>query len=318
MEFRGSEEHFRPDELRPSLDTPFAHAVAAHVGTRHTHIVLDPQDILTEQLETLRARDLPGMGDMDVSLLLLFKEIRKHSTVALSGESADEVFGGYPWFHDPEAVKNPGFPWAHGRTGRYEVLDPGLLQQLQLRDYVKDRYIEALREVPYLAGEEGIDRRLREVFYLNLTRFLPALLDRKDRMSMAAGLEVRVPFCDHRLVEYVYNIPWSIKTYDGREKSVLRGAAADLLPESVLQRKKSPYPSTQDPRYGQMLRERATTILADRSSAAVELLNVPRVREILAEPLESSGFGPNRRRVELLVSLDDWLRRYPVQLRLET
>jgi asparagine synthase (glutamine-hydrolysing) len=126
-----------------------------------------------------------------------------------------------------------------------------------------------------------------------------------------------VPFCDHRLVEYIYNTPWSIKTYDGREKSLLRGAAAGLLPDSVLQRKKSPYPSTQDPRYGQMLREQATEILADRASPVVGLLNGQRVREVLDAPLESSGFGPNRRRVELVISLDEWLRRYPVRMRLD-
>jgi asparagine synthase (glutamine-hydrolysing) len=245
--------------------------------------------------------------------------------VALSGESADEVFGGYRWFHDPEIVATPTYPWlaAHNRSNggvnpAIDILEPDLAKLLDLAGYEADTYRTSLAEVEHLPGADPQERRMREVFYLHLTRWVQVLLDRKDRLSMAHGLEVRVPFCDHRLVEYVYNTPWSLKTYDGREKSLLRGAAADLLPESVLQRKKSPYPSTQDPRYEKTLRDRATKILADDASPAVDLLNVPRLRELLDSPLESSGFGPNRRRVELVISLDNWLRRYPVRLRLES
>ncbi|MDH6111069.1 asparagine synthase (glutamine-hydrolyzing) [Kitasatospora sp. MAP12-15] len=315
MEFRGSEEHFKPDALRPSLDTPFAHAVAGHLGTRHTHIVLDPQDLLADQLDTLRARDLPGMGDMDVSLLLLFKEVRKHSTVALSGESADEVFGGYPWFHDPEALKNPGFPWAHGRTGRYEVLDPGLLQRLQLREYVKDRYVEAIGEVPYLDGEEGIDRRLREVFHLNLTRFLPALLDRKDRMSMAAGLEVRVPFCDHRLIEYLWNIPWWMKNVGSIEKGLLRKAVGDLLPEEVANRPKSAFPVAQDPAYDAAVRDRLRDILADSNSPLLNLVDKARLTATLAAPTGEWNGPQSTAWLGYLLEVDTWLRTYRVRIR---
>ena len=156
--------------------------------------------------------------------------------MALSGESADEVFGGYAWFHDEAAVARPGFPWWLDDTGLANVLAGDLRERIRPADYVGDRYAEALAEVPRLPGETGVARRMREVSYLALTRFLPVLLDRKDRMSMAVGLEVRVPFCDHRLVEYVFNTPWSLKTFDGREKSLLRHATADTLPRSVVER----------------------------------------------------------------------------------
>jgi asparagine synthase (glutamine-hydrolysing) len=109
--------------------------------------------------------------------------------------------------------------------------------------------------------------------YLHLTRFLRYLLDRKDRMSMAVGLEVRVPFCDHRLVEYVYNTPWALKTYDGREKSLLRGAARDLLPDSVVQRVKTPYPSTQDWHYILDLQMQGRELLGQPAHPAFELID---------------------------------------------
>jgi asparagine synthase (glutamine-hydrolysing) len=327
VDFVGQTESFLPDAMRETPDAPFARAAAAHVGTDHHEVVLDVATMMdpVHRISAMVAMDAPQpMGDMVTSAYLLFGAVRAGSTVALSGESADEVFGGYRWFHDPDVVAAPTYPWmaAHNRSNgganpASDILDPDLAKLLDLPGYEADTYRTALGEVEHLPGADPGERRMREMFYLHLTRWVQVLLDRKDRLSMAHGLEVRVPYCDHRLVEYVYNVPWSVQTYDGREKSLLRGAAAGLLPAAVLERKKSPYPSTQDPRYGQMLKERATAILADRSSPALELVNVPRVRELLDEPLEASGFGPKRRRVELVISLDEWLRRYPVQLRLD-
>lgn len=182
----------------------------------------------------------------------MFKAIRGHSTVALSGESADEVFGGYPWFHNEEQRSADTFPWLANTRSPINpggLLDAGVSRQLDLDTYRRDAYRTALDEVPYKDGETGLEKRMREVCYLHLTRMVQSLLDRKDRMSMAVGLEVRVPFCDHRLVQYVFNTPWSLKTYDGREKSILRGATYDVLPESVADRKKSGYPGSFDPAY---------------------------------------------------------------------
>ena len=327
VDFAGQTENFVPEEMRETPDAPYARATAAHVGTEHHEVVLDVATMMDplHRISAMQAMDAPSaMCDMITSAYLLFGAVRAGSTVALSGESADEVFGGYRWFHDPDVLAAPDFPWlaAHNRANggvnpAVDILDPGLAKLLDLPGHQADTYRTAIGEVEHLPGADPAERRMREIFYLHLTRWVQVLLDRKDRLSMAHGLEVRVPFCDHRLVEYVYNTPWSTKTFDGREKSLLRGAAAGLLPESVLQRKKSPYPSTQDPRYGQMLRDRATEILADSSSPAVDLLNVARMRELLDGPMESNGFGPTRRKVELMISLDEWLRRYPVQLRLD-
>jgi asparagine synthase (glutamine-hydrolysing) len=186
-----------------------------------------------------------------MSLYLLFKAIREQSTVALSGESADEIFGGYKQFHDPVVQQTDFWPWIAMYNRDWRNDDAGGIARLGLPEYWRDRYASAVAEVGRVPSEDEFTHRMRVMSYLHLTRFVRILLDRKDRMSMAVGLEVRVPFCDHRLVEYVYNTPWSMKTYDSREKSLLRGATREVLPESVVQRVKSPYPSTQDPHYAE-------------------------------------------------------------------
>jgi asparagine synthase (glutamine-hydrolysing) len=262
VDFVGHAENFVPDEVRSTPDGPYVHDVAELAGTDHQDIVLSSDQLADPEVraKVIRARDLPnGLGDMDASLYLLFKAIRGHSTVALSGESADEVFGGYQQFFDPEARRAATFPWlvrfARHRGERGQILNPALLRNLRLEEYVRDAYRTSLSTVETLPGESALESRMREICYLHLTHFVRILLDRKDRASMAVGLEVRVPFCDHRLVEYVYNTPWSLKTFDGREKSLLRAATADVLPTSVVERVKSPYPSTQDPEYARRLRE---------------------------------------------------------------
>lgn len=150
---------------------------------------------------------------------------------------------------------------------------------------------------------------MREVCYLHLTRWLIELLDRKDRMSMAVGLEVRVPFCDHRLVEYVFNTPWAFKTFDGREKSLLRAAVADVVPEPILKRVKSPYPATQDVAYEQDLRDSIGRI-ADRQDAPVApLLDRAAVKEITADPAETTS-SITRLALETALDLNALLEAY--------
>jgi asparagine synthase (glutamine-hydrolysing) len=320
VDFAGYTENFRPDDLRGTPDGPYAHVLAEHVGAGHSDIVLDTATLMdrANRDAVLAARDLPlGLGEGDTSLYLLFRAIREQSTVALSGESADEVFGGYRWFHDKAAVNAGTFPWlagieafaGRGAGHRDSLLDAGLVRKLDLPGYHDARYREALAEVPYLDGESGHERRMREISYLHLTRFVQFLLDRKDRMSMAVGLEVRVPFCDHRLVEYVYNTPWAMKTFDGREKSLLRAATRDVLPEMVAQRVKSPYPSTQDPRYTEALRGELKNVLADRDAPVRPLIDA----DAAARAADSSTEA-YRTSMELILSIDSWLRQYGTEL----
>ncbi|QHS50139.1 asparagine synthase (glutamine-hydrolyzing), partial (plasmid) [Klebsiella michiganensis] len=273
VDFTQNQQQFTIDSVRGSPDSPYALALSKHVGSRHKEILLNSDDLLDPSVrdKVLRATDIPPMywGDMWPSLYLLFREIRKHSTVALSGEAADEIFGGYQWFRNPAALQANTFPWLTSGSLRYfggtQLFSLDLLKKLDLEAYRQDSYQAALREVPVLPGESDQNRRMREITYMNLTRFLQTLLDRKDRMSMAASLEVRVPFCDHRLIEYVFNTPWEMKSNDGREKSLLRAAVKDLLPESILTRTKTPYPATQDPTYEIGLRHQLQEILSDNN-----------------------------------------------------
>ncbi|GAA3826506.1 asparagine synthase (glutamine-hydrolyzing) [Sphaerisporangium flaviroseum] len=327
VDFVGYSENFSPDEMRDAPDTPYVHDLVRHLehlGVEHTDIVLDSGDLMDPKVRAavLRARDLPtGIGDMDTSLYLLFKAIRQRSTVALSGESADEVFGGYRWFHEPEAVGADTFPWLATQGGaRFtaleEVLDRDLLRKIDLNGYRAQRYRQALDEVPRLPGEDGLQARMREISYLHLSRFVQILLDRKDRMSMAVGLEVRVPFCDHRLVEYVFNTPWSMKTFDGHEKSLLRAAVADVLPRSVLERRKSPYPSTQDPAYEKALREETARLLASGELVAAPMLDLSKVRAMLDQPQGGVSRHDVRAALEGLLQFNAWLERYQVRVSL--
>ncbi|GLZ43740.1 asparagine synthase (glutamine-hydrolyzing) [Actinokineospora sp. NBRC 105648] len=313
---------FAPDAVRASPDAPFARELAAHVGARHSEVLLDSAELADPAVRAavLRATDLPPAfwGDMWPSLYLLFRAIRQHSTVALSGESADELFGGYLWFRNPNAVGADTFPWLTSGSARYfgglGLLDRGLLEKLDVPGYRAARYREALAEVPVLPGEDGRERRMREITYLNLTRFVQTLLDRKDRMSMAVGLEVRVPFCDHRLVDYVFNVPWSMKAFDGREKSLLRAATADLLPDSIVRRVKTPYPTTQDPGYAKALRVQLAGVLSDPDAPVRPFLDVDRARRAVDRPAGEVSRPYDRGGIEMALWLDAWLRAYDVTL----
>lgn len=335
VDFEGHAERFRKDHWHEDPDAGYAAEVARHVGARHEPVVLRTGDMADPVVgaAALAAQDLPSpIPDMDRSLYLLLRGVRRHSTVALMGEVADELFGGYQSFRDRSLLDTGNFPWVSmglrvaplGRsTG---LLDRHLLKQVDVPGYSAARYAEAVAEVPRAAGgragtteagASGEETLLRRAGYLHLTRWLPLLLARDDRLSMAVGLELRVPYCDHRLVEYAWNIPWAMKNAHGREKAVLRAAVSDLVPDSVLRRRKSPFPVTQDPGYGQVLREQLDAVVSDPNSPVRPLLDRAACTRLLdaRRPVEATGWG-ERRDVEMVLQLDAWLRRYRVRLEL--
>lgn len=219
------------------------------MGTQHKSIVLDAEKLVDNLLVPMRAKDLPGIGEIETSLFLLFNEMEKGATVALSGESADEIFSGYPWFHQEKFLNADIFPWLMNLRGMGYILSESLREKLDIQNYQEKRYREALEEVPRLEGESDVQSKQRQMSYMFITRFLPFMLDRKDRSSMMNGFEVRVPFCDYRLVEYLWNVPIEMKNVDGIEKGILRCAFEGYLPDDVRNRKKSAYPSTNDDKY---------------------------------------------------------------------
>jgi len=322
LDFADHGAQFVTNNFNLTSDTPFVRALVERIHSSHQEIVLDSSTMADPglHLEVVRALDLPPVywGDMWPSLYRLFQEVRKHSTVALSGEAADEVFGGYRWFHDQNALQENTYGWLASATGKFfdgkSVLDPGLLAKLDMKHFIHDSYAQAVNEMAILPGESAVERRMRQETYIHLTRCMQLMLDRKDRMSMAVGLEVRVPFCDHRLVEYVFNIPWEMKTFDGREKSILRAAARDLLPQSILERIKNPYPATQDPAYERELRATMGAIVSDRQAPVRPLLDLKRVEEILHQEIGSSSSRQNRIGLELAIGMNTWLKEYDVAL----
>ncbi|XEC93226.1 asparagine synthase (glutamine-hydrolyzing) [Paenibacillus tarimensis] len=321
VDYVDNDKYFQANAFQPNSDAPWIKRMTEYLGTIHHSIQFDTPE-LTEALDAaVAARDLPGMADVDGSLYLFCREIKKGATVAVSGEAADEIFGGYPWFHREEALNAGTFPWSLAAAMRSELLSPDIAAWIRPLEYIGDRYADALAEVPHLDGETEAQRRMRTMSYLNISRFMPTLLDRKDRMSMAVGLEVRVPFCDHRLVEYVWNIPWEIKTAGDREKGILRRALRGVLPDDVLSRKKSPYPKTHNPKYLAAVKTRLHEVLNDSSSPLLPLVNVKKIVQLLDSPDGSSNipwFGQLMSGPQLfayLIQVNTWLNRNSVSIR---
>lgn len=319
IDYVDNERYFKSSSFQPDADEPWVKRMSNEFNTAHNYIKIDTPQLAKSLISAVEARDLPGMADIDSSLLLFCKEIKKEATVALSGECADEIFGGYPWFHREDMLNSNTFPWAIALDERLKILSDDLKELIQPEKYIARRYEETLEEVPKLSGENPLEARRREMFYLNITWFMSTLLERKDRMSMATGLEVRVPFCDHRLVQYVWNIPWNIKMYNGREKGILRQAMSGILPEDVLYRKKSPYPKTHNPSYESEVRRWILDILNDSSSPLIPLINKKAVMK-LAESKSDYGkpwFGQLMATPQMfayLIQIDHWLRKYKIKI----
>lgn len=320
VDYVGHAEHFDPQLLQLSQDAPYAHEVAAKAGTDHTDIVLDPAILADPDVRgrVISARDVPtGLGDTETSLYQLFTAIREYSTVALSGEAADEVFGGYTQFFSEAARTTDMFAWivhfARQLADEQAIYLPEYRAALDLDTFLRDDYASATAGIDRLDGESDADYRMRQINHLHITRFVRGLLDRKDRLSMAVGLEVRVPFCDHRLVEYVYNTPWSLKTHNGREKDLLRAAAADLLPPSVLERVKSGYPATPHPDYVTALRQQAAELVRRRDHRVFDLVRREWVRSAADTATELLPHA-SRRCLERVLDLAQWIDIYNPRL----
>ncbi|WP_096434763.1 asparagine synthase (glutamine-hydrolyzing) [Alteribacter populi] len=281
IDYEENDKYFKASKFQPNPDAPWVKKMSEYVGSSHRGCVIDNQMLFDYLEAATAARDFPGMADIDSSLLWFSEKVKENVTVGLSGECADEIFGGYPWFHDEDAIQGDIFPWMRAVDERQSLLRPELQKKLALKEYVKERYQSTVQETPLLDGESELEAKRRALFYVNITWFMTTLLDRKDRMSMAASLEVRVPFADHRLVEYVWNVPWEMKMYGGREKGILRKALEGILPHEVLYRKKSPYPKTHHPVYTQKVIEALHEVVHKGDSPLFDLFDRVKIRELV-------------------------------------
>lgn len=328
VDYVGHADTFDPDEVRSTPDYPYVEVMTRHLGTLHTRVELSTDQLLDPAVRAavLRARELPTvMGDLDTSLYLLCKAARQDTTVSIMGDAADELFGGYPWYHDPSLYDTGTLPWlefARRISAKLQMrttglLDPDLVRTLEAAEYERAEYDASIARMPELAGESEVDRRLRRMTFVNFDGYLRSVvLDRKDRVGMACALEGRVPFLDHRLVEYVHNVPWALKSFDGREKSLLRAAVRDLLPPSVLYRRKAGYPPTDDPRYDKGLAARLAALVADPAAPARPLLDLATAKSYVDDPAGPAAGAVNRFSLELVLSLNDWLDAFGVRLAL--
>ena len=314
VDYADNDKYFTPNKFQPNSDGHYIRLMQKTLDTDHHWCVLTPEELAAELENATIARDLPGMADVDFSLLAFCRRIKEQVTVALSGECADEIFGGYPWYRDPEVRDRDGFPWAQNTALRASLALP----HLQVgEDYVRSRYVDTCRESDILPGTSPQEKRIKEMVNLNQRWFMQTLLDRKDRMSMYSGLEVRVPFCDYRIAEYLYGVPWEFKEYGGKEKGLLRYAMADFLPEEVLWRKKSPYPKTFDPKYLELIRHRMEVLLSQPDAPLFALVSRDGVRKLMASEQPWPWYGQLMRlpqTLAYLLQLDFWLRHNRVEL----
>lgn len=318
VDYRDNDKYFTKSIFQPNSDDSYIDQMVDFLGTHHHRVVLEPEALCAALLPATDARALPGMADVDSSLLLFCAAVKRGgTTVCLSGECADELFGGYPWYHREEILFEDTFPWSRSVGLRLGLLTPDAVRNGE--EFVRQHYRDTCDRAPKLSSDDKKAARMREMFVLNLDWFMATLLDRKDRMSMYSGLEVRVPFCDHRIVEYAYNMPWDFKSLEGREKGIVRRAFANELPKEIVYRKKSPYPKTFHPVYTRLCADYVRRIFEDNTSVAASLFDRNAVQKLMQRPesLTEPWFGQLMRTPQIfayIIQLDRWFRHYHVKI----
>lgn len=311
VDYIDNDKYFTPSLFQPNKDSDYINLISNYIGSVHRNVILDNRDVAAALIESTYARTLPGFTDVDSSLLLFCKEIKKHHTVALSGECADEIFGGYPWYHNKDILFEDTFPWSRSTDVRKSILKPDFLENGE--DYAHEKYLKTVSKASFLESDNKEEKRMREMFVLNMDWFMQTLLVRKDVMSMESSLEVRVPFCDYRLVEYAYNMPWKYKSLDGREKGILRKAFENQLPTEIVWRKKSPYPKTHNPIYFECVCNMVKTVLQDTSCPLCDMINKNKIIELTQNPdaLTAPWYGQLMRGPQVLayiVQIYYWIK----------
>ena len=317
VDYADNDRYFTPGKFQPNSDNAFISIMTNHLHSEHHRVVLNPAELVDALYEATEARDLPGMADVDASLLLLCREMKQFATVGLSGECADELFGGYPWYRDPEVRATNGFPWSQTTAYRATFLRPEYMSRETPEDYVARWYRYTLDQTDRQPGLDPLEARMREMVMLNYQWFMQTLLDRKDRMSMWSGFEVRVPFCDRRIASYLYCVPWAYKDYRGREKGLLRYAVQDLLPPEIIERKKSPYPKTWHPAYRAAVAARLEEELHDAGSPLHALCRTEALEDLLTENRALPWYGQlmtTPQTMAYFVQMAHWMRQYHVRI----
>lgn len=319
FDFTDNDVNFKANSFQPTQDRPFVEQMTAFADTRHHFLECNYVELYDYLFEAVEARDLPCMADVESSMLYFCRKVAKNNKVTLTGECADEIFGGYPWFHKKECFEADIFPWSMDMSPRTMLLKDEVVRELPLEEYARAAYEQTVAETPRLEGENPEEKRRREISYLNLKWFMQTLLDRMDRTSMRSGLEARVPFADHRIIEYVWNVPWEMKCHNGIVKGLLRAAGEKYLPYDVLYRKKSPYPKTYDPAYEKLLRDTMWELMENGNAPICDLLDREKVKQFMESPTDYGRpfYGQLMAGPQLLaymIQVNYWLSKYQIEL----
>lgn len=320
IDYEDNSKYFKKNDFQVAEDRDYIEKMRDMYQTKHYYKVITQKELADALKEAVLARDLPGMADIDSSLYWFSKEIKQQHTVVLSGECADEIFGGYPWFYREELLNRKHFPWISSLNERQSLLNKKLSSKVNLDKYALKRYKKTIKEVPKCKDKE--EQKYRNLFYLNIKWFMTTLLERKDRMTMRASLEARVPFADHKLIEYLWNVPWKYKYYKNREKGLLREAFKDILPEEVLYRKKNPYPKTHNPVYAEMVSNLLKERIEKDGCRLFKVFDKEKILELIesrGENYKTPWFGQLMTGPQLIAYLyqfDIWLEEYEVILKI--
>lgn len=319
FDFVENNKYFISNKFQPEQDRPYVDIMLKMYNTNHTYLECNNENLFECLFKVIDAKDIPGMADVESSLLYFCNLVSKQNKVALTGECADEIFGGYPWFYREELLNVNTFPWSFDISARSIFLSEDYKFKLDLESYSYDKYKTSINNTPILPGENLNDKKRRQISYLNIIWFMQTLLDRMDRTSMYSGLEARVPFADHRIIEYLFNVPWEMKYQNGVEKALLRDATKHLLPPELFTRKKSPYPKTYNPKYEALLKQKLTSIIDDKTSPILPLINKEKAYQFIASPKDygKPWFGQLMAGPALMayfIQLDYWMRKYQLEL----
>ena len=318
IDYEDNEKYFNKTKFTVSRDNEFIELMRKKFKTRHHYKIITQKRLAKYLKEAVVARDLPGMADIDSSLLWFSKQISRKHKVILSGECADEIFGGYPWFYMSDVRNREYFPWLDSIESREKLLKKEIKKQLKLKEFMKNEYNKILKEVPVTKNKK--EQIYKNLFYLNMTYFMPTLLERKDRMTMRGSLEARVPFADTKLIEYLWNIPWKYKFYNNQEKGILREAYKYLLPEEIVYRKKNPYPTTHNPKYTEIVTKLLKKRLKRKNSILHQILDKDELNKLIetkGQSFTSPWFGQLMTGPQLLAflyQLDYWAEKYKIIL----
>ncbi len=314
VDYAGDERDFAATSFRPERDSPWAKRACEAIGARQLCIEIGSEELYDALFDAAGLRERPGMGDIDSSMLLFARSISTCSGAALMGECADEAFGGYPWFQREELLWRDGFAWSGSLSLRESVLQKNVRERVQIGKYAHARYHEAISRLPVLPGEEGAQARLRQMQGLVFKFFMPNLQERAACMCGAAGVVPLTPFCDERLIEYAYNVPWEIKNLHGEAKGLLRAAVEDLIPESLLRRKKSPYPKTCSPVYADLLRAGIRRLSREKDAPLWQICDreeILRLAGSALSPADTPWYGQlmaGPQMLAYLLQVNEWLK----------